>query len=55
VTPEEGAGAFVTLLLQDDLAAESRNLVLAAGRDGSVTGLRKSLQRVLNCPEFQLA
>jgi hypothetical protein len=53
--PDQGAGAFVKLLLQDDLAAGSRDLVLAAGRDRSVTGLRKALQRVLNCPEFQLA
>jgi uncharacterized protein (DUF1800 family) len=53
--PDEGAGAFVKLLLQDDLAPDSRNLVLAAGREGSVTGLRKAVQRVLNCPEFQLA
>jgi uncharacterized protein (DUF1800 family) len=55
VKREDGARAFVDLLLQDDLAAEARNLALAAGRDRGVTGLRKALQRVLNCPEFQLA
>jgi hypothetical protein len=55
VKPEEGAGAFVNLLLQDDLAPESRDLVLVAGRDRTLTGLRKALQRVLHCPEFQLA
>jgi uncharacterized protein (DUF1800 family) len=52
---DQGAGAFVNLLLQDDLATESNNLVLAACRDRSLTGLRKALQRVLHCPEFQLA
>jgi uncharacterized protein (DUF1800 family) len=55
VQPEEGAGAFLDLLLQDDLATESRNLVLAAGRERNLTGLRKALQRVLHCPEFQIA
>jgi hypothetical protein len=52
---EEGTRAFVNVLLQDDLAAESRDLVLAAGRDRRLTGLRKALQRVVHCPEFQLA
>jgi hypothetical protein len=46
---------LVNLLLQDDLAADSRDLILAAGRDGGVSSLRKALQLVLNCPEFQLA
>jgi hypothetical protein len=55
VKPEQGAGAFLKVLLQDDVAAESRNLVLAAGRDGSASGLRKALQRTLHAPEFQLA
>jgi hypothetical protein len=55
VKPEEAARAFVSLLLQDDLAAEARDLVLAEGHDRSLSGLRKSLQRVLHCPEFQLA
>ncbi len=34
---------------------EARRLTLAAGRDGSPDGLRKVIQRVANCPEFQLA
>ena len=55
VKRDQAAGAFVSLLLQDDLAAEARDLVLAAGRDRSPAGLRKVLQRVLHCPEFQLA
>ena len=36
VKPDEAAGAFVNLLLQDDLATEARDLILAAGRDGSL-------------------
>jgi uncharacterized protein (DUF1800 family) len=55
VKPGEAAGAFVNLLLQGDLATDARDLILAAGRDGHPAGLRKSLQRLLHCPEFQLA
>jgi hypothetical protein len=55
VKPVHGAAAFMNLLLQDDLATDSRNQVLAAGRDCSLTGMRKALQLVLHCPEFQLA
>jgi hypothetical protein len=55
VKPAEAAGAFVDLLLQGDLAPDARDLVLSAGRDGGPAGLRKSLQRLLHCPEFQLA
>lgn len=55
VLPGEAAGAFIDLLLQGDLAPEARDLILAAGRDGNPVGLRKALQRLLHCPEFQLA
>lgn len=55
IKPAEAAGAFVTLLLQDDLAPEARRLILEAGRDGRATSLRKGLQRLLHCPEYQLA
>ncbi len=55
LTREAGAGAFIHLLLQDDLASASRDLILAADRDHDVNGLRKALQCVLLCPEFQLA
>jgi hypothetical protein len=51
----EAAGAFVDLLFQGDLAPEARDLALAAGRGGDPDGLRKALQRLLHCPEFQLA
>jgi hypothetical protein len=43
------------LLLQGDLGAKARRLALDAGRDGSPDGLRKALQRLVNCPEVQLA
>jgi uncharacterized protein (DUF1800 family) len=49
------AGAFLDLLLQGDVGDEARRLALDAGRDGSPDGLRKALQRLANCPEFQLA
>ena len=52
---DRAAGAFVDLLLQGDLGDEARRLALDAGRDGSPDGLRKALQRLANCPEFQLA
>jgi uncharacterized protein (DUF1800 family) len=55
VQPAEAGAAFISLLLQDDLAPESRALVLAAAHDPSGNGPGKALQRVLHCPEFQLA
>jgi uncharacterized protein (DUF1800 family) len=55
VEPAAAAAAFVDLLLQGDLAASARELIAAAGRDGNDDGLRKALQRIVHCPEFQLA
>src|SRR5579883_10523 len=55
VAPGRAAEALLDLLLQRDLAAGARRLALDAGRDGSPDGLRKTLQRLVNCPEFQLA
>ncbi len=52
---DRAARAFVELLLQDDLGDEARRLTLEAGRSGTAEGLRKALQRLANCPEFQLA
>ncbi len=49
------AEAFLDLLLQGDLGDDARRLALDAGRDASPDGLRKALQRLVNCPEFQLA
>jgi hypothetical protein len=55
IKPIEAARLFIDIVLQDSLAPEARRLVLEAGRDGTADGLRKSLQRLLHCPEFQLA
>ena len=52
---DRAAAALIDLLLQDDLGDDARRLALDAGRDGSPDGLRKALQRLANCPEFQLA
>jgi uncharacterized protein (DUF1800 family) len=52
---DRAAGAFVGLLLQDDLGDEARRLTLDAGLGGTPDGLRKALQRLANCPEFQLS
>jgi len=52
---DQAVGAFLDLLLARDVSNEARRLALDAGRDGSPDGLRKALQRLVNCPEFQLA
>ena len=48
-------GALIDLLLQGDLSDEARRLTLDVGHDGSPNGLRKVIQRIVNCAEFQLA
>lgn len=53
--PNRVAGAFFDLLLEGELGDEARRLALDAGNDGTLDGLRKTLQRLANCPEFQLA
>jgi uncharacterized protein (DUF1800 family) len=53
--PQETAEALIDVLVPSDLAPEPKALVLAAGRDGTADGVRKCLQRLLHCPEFQLA
>ena len=55
IKPDKAAEAFLDLLLQRDLGGEARALVIEAGRDGSPNGLRKVIQRIVNCSEFQLA
>jgi uncharacterized protein (DUF1800 family) len=55
IAPDRAAGAFLDLLLQGDLGDDARRLTLEAGRDARPDGLRKALQRIVNCPEFQLA
>jgi uncharacterized protein (DUF1800 family) len=53
--PDRANRAFLDLLLQGHVGDEARRLALDAGRDGAGDGLRKGLQRLANCPEFQLA
>ncbi len=52
---KRAAPAFLELLLEDQIGDDARKLALGAGRAGSPDGLRKELQRLVNCPEFQLA
>jgi uncharacterized protein (DUF1800 family) len=55
LTPQEAADALTDLLLQGDLDPEARALVQQVSRDGTADGLRKAVQLVLHCPEFQLS
>jgi hypothetical protein len=55
LSPNRVAGAFFDLLLEGELGDEARRLALDPGKDGTLDGLRKTLQRLANCPEFQLA
>jgi uncharacterized protein (DUF1800 family) len=55
VAPGQAAAAFVELLLQGDGGTRAREAVLRAGRDGKPDSLRKALQLIVHCPEFQLA
>jgi uncharacterized protein (DUF1800 family) len=55
LSADRAAEALFDLLLEGELGADARRLALDAGRDGSPDGLRKTLQRLANCPEFQLA
>jgi hypothetical protein len=55
ITPANAGEAFLDLLLQRDCDDQDRLLVIRAGRDGSLAGMRKALQLIVHCPEFQLA
>jgi uncharacterized protein (DUF1800 family) len=55
VAPENAAGAFLDLLLQGDGGNKTRDAILRAGRDGKPDDLRKALQLIVHCPEYQLA
>jgi uncharacterized protein (DUF1800 family) len=55
VAVEKAAEAFLDLLLQGEAAERARDLIRRAGRGGSAEGLRKALQLIVHCPEFQLA
>jgi uncharacterized protein (DUF1800 family) len=49
------AQALIDLLLQDDVGKEARRFALEAARSNTAVNLRKALQLLANCPEFQLA
>ena len=55
IAPTKTAGALLDLMLQGDLDTADRALVLHTGRDGQADSLRKALQLLLHCPEYQLA
>jgi uncharacterized protein (DUF1800 family) len=55
VPPEKTAETLLDLLLQGDVAEQAKNLILQAAKDGKADSLRKALQRILHCAEFQLA
>jgi uncharacterized protein (DUF1800 family) len=55
VALESAVDGLADLLLQEDFAPEARSLAVEAGRGGQPDCLRKALQILLNCPEFQLA
>src|SRR5262249_38237284 len=52
VAPQRAAEVLIEQLLQGDLDAKARDLVVRTGRDGNPDSLRKALQLVLHCPEF---
>ncbi len=55
VAPDRTAEAMLELLLQGDAGGRARDAVLGAGRAGSADALRKALQLIVHCPEYQLA
>jgi len=55
LSAEKAATAFVDLLLQGECDDRARDLIVRVGRDGRADGLRKALQLILRCPEYQLA
>jgi uncharacterized protein (DUF1800 family) len=55
IAPEQAAAAFLDLLLQGDGGAKARDAILRAGRDGKPDALRKALQLIVHCPEYQLS
>ncbi len=55
VAATRAAPAFLDLLLQGECDDQAREMILRAGSDGSAAGLRKALQMIVHCPEYQLA
>jgi uncharacterized protein (DUF1800 family) len=55
IAPEHVAETMIDLLLQGDLDPKARELVIQVGADGRPDSLRKAIQLVLHCPDYQLA
>jgi uncharacterized protein (DUF1800 family) len=55
IAPKRVAEAMIDLLLQGDLDDKAHELILRTGADGSPVSLRKAIQLILNCPDYQLA
>jgi uncharacterized protein (DUF1800 family) len=55
IKPKNAATAFVDLMLQNDVDPDRRALLLKTGADGKGNSLRKALQLIVHCPEYQLA
>jgi uncharacterized protein (DUF1800 family) len=53
--PAKAGDAFLDLLVDGNLPDPTPATVLEPGRDGTADGLRKSIQRIVNCPEYLLA
>jgi uncharacterized protein (DUF1800 family) len=52
---DKAAEAFLDLLLQGDGGTKARDAILRAGHDGKPDAMRKAIQLIVHCPEFQLA
>jgi uncharacterized protein (DUF1800 family) len=52
--PPQATGRLLELLLQEDAGPKARELIVEASRGGTADDLRKALQRMVHCPEFQL-
>jgi uncharacterized protein (DUF1800 family) len=55
IAPEQAAQAILDLFFQNDDGARGRDAVVRTGRDGKADSLRKALQLIVHCPEYQLA
>jgi uncharacterized protein (DUF1800 family) len=51
----ETTPALIDLLLQGDLDAQDRQLIERTASDGRADSIRKALQLILHCPQYQLA
>jgi uncharacterized protein (DUF1800 family) len=54
VAPQQAAEAFLDLLLQADCGSRAREAILRAGGTGTPDGVRKAVQLIVHCPEYQL-